>query len=66
MTQPTPELTGNRPLAGRDYPADLAQLLAWFSGDESCVDYLQWLRWPEGICCPRCLSAFVNNEPDNR
>ncbi|MGP5384122.1 IS1595-like element ISAar1 family transposase, partial [Glutamicibacter arilaitensis] len=58
--------TGNRPLAGRDYPADLAQLLAWFSDDESCVDYLQWLRWPEGICCPRCLSAFVNNEPDNR
>lgn len=66
MTQPTPESTGNRPLAGRDYPADLAQLLAWFSDDESCVDYLQWLRWPEGICCPRCLSAFVNNEPDNR
>jgi len=43
------------PAAGRDYPGSYAELLAWFPDDGACLDYLEWLRWPEGFCCPRCV-----------
>ena len=42
------------PAAGRDYPGSYAELLDWFPDDASCLDYLEWLRWPEGMRCPRC------------
>ena len=44
------------PVAGLDYPGSYAELLAWFPDDAACLDYLEWLRWPEGIRCPRCVS----------
>lgn len=44
------------PLAGRDYPGSYAELLAWFPDEAACLDYLEWLRWPDGIRCPRCVS----------
>jgi DNA-directed RNA polymerase subunit RPC12/RpoP len=25
--------------------------------DADCLDYLEWLRWPEGFVCPRCTHA---------
>jgi hypothetical protein len=28
--------------------------MAWFATDADCLDYLEWLRWPEGFVCPRC------------
>jgi transposase-like protein len=28
--------------------------LDWFAEEESCLAYLQQLRWPEGFVCPRC------------
>jgi transposase-like protein len=28
--------------------------MAWFSTDADCLDYLEWLRWPEGFVCPDC------------
>jgi len=28
-----------------------------FGTDEDCLDYLDWLRWPEGFVCPRCGHA---------
>lgn len=40
--------------AGRDYPPCYADLLSWFPDDEACLDYLDWLRWPQGFRCPRC------------
>lgn len=40
--------------AGRDYPPSYGEMLAWFPDDESCLDYLDWLRWPDGFVCPRC------------
>ena len=43
-------------MAGRDYPGSYAELLAWFPDDDACLDYLEWLRWPEGFRCPRCVS----------
>lgn len=42
------------PVAGRDYPGSYADFLAWFADDESCLDYLDWLRWPAGWSCPAC------------
>ena len=27
---------------------------AWFPDDAACLDYLEWLRWPEGFECPQC------------
>ena len=43
--------------AGRDYPFSYAELRAWFRDDDACIDYLEWLRWPDGFVCPRCVSA---------
>jgi len=40
--------------AGRDYPRSYGEMLAWFSDDDSCLDYLEWLRWPKGFVCPEC------------
>lgn len=35
----------------------MGELQAWFATDEDCLDYLDWLRWPEGFVCPRCENA---------
>jgi transposase-like protein len=32
----------------------MGEFQAWFSTDADCLDYLQWLRWPDGFVCPRC------------
>jgi transposase-like protein len=45
------------PVAGAHYPRSLGELLAWFRSDEDCLDYLEWLRWPDGFTCPRCDHA---------
>ena len=46
------------PTAGVDYPGRYADFLAWFGEDATCLDYLDWLRWPEGqFSCPFCQGA---------
>ncbi|MGH9292446.1 MAG: IS1595 family transposase [Acidimicrobiales bacterium] len=40
--------------AGQDYPRSYAQLRGWFSEDAKCLDFLDWLRWPNGFVCPHC------------
>ena len=42
------------PVAGVDYPSRLAELRSWFVTDADCLDYLDWLRWPDGFTCPHC------------
>lgn len=42
------------PLAGRDYPNSVGEVQSWFSTDADCLDYLEWLRWPDGFVCPAC------------
>lgn len=37
-----------------DYPRTLAEFEARFSTEETCLDYLFQLRWPNGYLCPRC------------
>ncbi|MCA1702909.1 MAG: transposase, partial [Actinobacteria bacterium] len=28
--------------------------MSWFPTDADCLDYLEWLRWPDGFVCPDC------------
>lgn len=44
------------PQNGKDYPGSYAELLAWFPDEAACLDYLEWLRWPDGFRCPRCTT----------
>ena len=44
----------NTPRAGKHYPSSLGQFQAWFRTDANCLDYLEWLRWPDGFVCPDC------------
>ncbi len=43
-----------KPRAGVDYPRSFGELQAWFRTDSDCLDYLEWLRWPDGFVCPAC------------
>jgi transposase-like protein len=63
MPEPTADPKTVAPVAGRDYPADLAQLRAWVPGDEACLD---WLRWPLGFCCPHCGSDTAGCDGSGR
>ena len=47
----------DRPRGGVDYPRSSGEFRSWFSTDEACLDYLDWLRWPEGFLCPACGGA---------
>ena len=42
------------PRAGQHYPGTYGAMRAWFPDDAACLDYLDWLRWPEGFRCPYC------------
>ena len=42
------------PVAGAHYPRSAGEFQAWFRTDADCLDYLEWLRWPDGFVCPGC------------
>ena len=42
------------PQAGQDYPVNWNQFLDWFASEESCLRYLERLRWASGFACPAC------------
>jgi transposase-like protein len=44
----------NLPVAGLHYPRSTGEFGAWFRTDADCLDYLEWLRWPDGFVCPAC------------
>ena len=54
------------PQAGRDYPGTYGEFLAWFADDGSCLDYLDWLRWPGGFHCPTCGGDHAWRMGDHR
>jgi transposase-like protein len=56
----------DRPRTNRDYPGTYADVLVWFPDDAACLDYLDWLRWPDGFSCPHCESAAGWKLPDGR
>lgn len=39
---------------------------SWFNEDWKCLDYLDWLRWPDGFICPHCDSKAGWRAPDLR
>lgn len=44
----------DRPQGGVHYPRSTGEFRSWFAADADCLDYLSWLRWPNGFICPRC------------
>ncbi len=38
---------------------DLPKLVEEYGTDDKCRDYLEDLRWPEGVRCPRCRSNKI-------
>lgn len=44
----------DHPRAGTHYPKSVGEFHAWFPTDADCLDYLEWLRWPDGFVCPAC------------
>lgn len=51
------EATHRNPIAEQDYSRTWSQFLDWFATNESCLLYVERLRWPQGFVCPRCGSA---------
>jgi len=39
---------------------NLVKLVEQFGSEDRCRDYLEHLRWPDGIRCPKCGSASVS------
>ena len=40
--------------AGVDYPTTWVEFLERFHSEQACRDYLEKLRWVDGLICPRC------------
>jgi hypothetical protein len=40
--------------AGVHYRVSTGEMMVWFRTDADCLDYLEWLLWPNGFVCPRC------------
>ena len=43
-----------QPIGGTDYPTTWVQFLDWFHSEQACRDYLEKLRWSDGLICPKC------------
>ena len=46
--------TNSKPTAGKDYPTTWVQFLDWFHSEQACREYLEKLRWADGLVCPKC------------
>ena len=42
-----------------DYPETVREFRQWFPDEKACRAYLERLRWPKGVRCPRCPDAAV-------
>ncbi|HZT16177.1 MAG TPA: IS1595 family transposase [Gaiellaceae bacterium] len=45
---------------------DLVSLFQQFGSEDKCHAYLEELRWPEGVECPRCGSKKISRIKDRR
>lgn len=63
----SPPVAARQLVAGIDYPRNEAELRAWFAAaDDDCRDYLEWLRWPNGIECRRCGVVGIGHRLGDR
>jgi transposase-like protein len=46
--------SSGHPVAGVDYPRTFQEFDEWFGSETACREYIQKLRWPEGVVCPDC------------
>ena len=47
-------IPSNQLKSGRDYPSNWEEFIHWFPDQNTCLKFLEKLRWPNGFCCPRC------------
>jgi transposase-like protein len=40
---------------------DLCELIERFGDDQQCRNYLEHLRWPHGVACPKCKSTKISS-----
>lgn len=40
--------------AENPFPRTFEEFLEWFTSEEDCAKYLEWIRWPGGFVCPEC------------
>ena len=45
---------------------NLIALMEQFASDDRCREYLEELRWPEGVECPRCKSKSISRIHERR
>jgi hypothetical protein len=50
-------MDAGQPRAGHHRPRSTGEFQSWFATDADCLDYLEWLRWPDGFVSPRCGHA---------
>ena len=43
---------------------NLPKLIAEFGDEDKCRAYLERLRWPKGVTCPRCQSQNIAELPE--
>src|SRR5438034_3898044 len=41
-------------------PTNLVDLIETFGADDKCRQYLEELRWPKGVTCPRCDGTVIS------
>lgn len=56
MTQATPRdsVRSVKATAQAPYPRTFEEFLEWFSTEEDCAEYLEWIRWSDGFVCSGC------------
>jgi transposase-like protein len=47
-------------------PPTLCEVLRTFGEDQSCREYLEALRWPDKVNCPRCQSLKISRVYDRK
>lgn len=48
------------------YPGTWQEFCSWFSDEQACTAYLEQLRWPTGVRCPKCEGAKGWRTADGR
>lgn len=56
--RPGVEATARRKSAPKS-AVNLVNLIERFGSEDKCRDYLEALRWPDGVTCPRCQSKKI-------
>lgn len=42
-----------------EFPETLLEAVSYFSDADNAHNFMVGLRWPKGVCCPRCRSVDV-------